>query len=202
MAQLYVDVEEQPGAHAQDSCWANFGDERIEITDITVEELREMNQLEKGRPGRLWSGIETATNNNVWIMQSKSGQGKALYIFRDDDTNKYGKAQILQYVPSPDDEEAFDIDHMKKIAEMICSGEVEDSRQARRRGARLAMLSWSRSAQQRQRRSQLDNARRQHTMGHTVSQTQRARTRPRTSTPRRGTTSSVTTTLVTTSVRT
>ena len=99
-----------------------------------MEELADINQFEKDKPGRIWSGIEIATQRNVWIMQSEFGQGKALYIFRDDDKTNDGKAHILQRVPTPNDNAAFDqcIEHMKNIAEMICPGAVEDSPQARR----------------------------------------------------------------------
>ena len=74
-------------------------------------------------------------------MQSKLGEGKALYIFRDDDKKKDGKSQILQHVPAPNDNEAFDegLKHMKAVAELICSGEIEDSAKARR-AARDALV--------------------------------------------------------------
>ena len=93
-----------------------------------------MIKIEKDKPGRICEGIEIATKKKVWVMQSKFGEGKALYIFRDDDKKKDGKSQILQHVPAPNDNEAFDegLKHMKAVAELICSGEIEDSAKARR----------------------------------------------------------------------
>ena len=132
------DVYELADARPEDTCWARFSSgEVFEINDLTVEELREIKNMETLKPGRFWEGEEANTKKKVWLMKSKFQDGIALYMFRTDEKKKDGKAQILQLLPK--DIGGSDTASIQKgaamitnLAERICNGKIEDSSSARR----------------------------------------------------------------------